>query len=105
MEAHAPPSLIMPLARSRSGSVPEISVFSSMSTSNYCIACPSTFERGLVATLEAEVSQGRLQCWQGIEQPLHEQAPSGLAANFTLHIMGTFCTSYQVKWLADTVCS
>lgn len=65
---------------------------------NYCIACPCTFERGLVATLEAEVPQGRLQCGQGIEQPLHEQAPSGLAANFTLHITGTLMhtTSCQV---------
>ena len=41
--------------------------------------------------------QGRLQCGQGIEQPFDEQAPSGLAANFTLHIMGILhITSCQV---------
>ncbi len=65
-------------------------MFGTMGMRNYCIACPCTFERGLVATLEAKVPQGRLQCGHGSEQPLHEQAPSGLAANFTLHIVGTF---------------
>ena len=88
-EAHVLPLLIMPQLKGRSGAVAGTRVLPDMPKSNCCTAGHCTCKWGLVAALEAEVTQWRTQPRQGIEHSSNEGAPSVLAANVTLRVVGT----------------